>query len=150
MVRTICGVLGGIAAWFLIAEAGNRVLRVMWSGYSEAEAVRTFTLAMLIAPLARNNFIALRRVCRCMGQQPQLLCDQIARYHAGYHVPAGNYVVGRLSTLVSPRLSRITSRYDSSWLVTLSRSQKGAAIGEGRSRVSIRNRMQRSAGVKNR
>jgi hypothetical protein len=41
--------LGGVIAWFLIANVGNYVLRVTWPGYSEV--AKTFTLGMLIARL---------------------------------------------------------------------------------------------------
>lgn len=37
--------------WFLIANVGNLVMRVVWRGYSEVEVARTFTLGMLIARL---------------------------------------------------------------------------------------------------
>jgi hypothetical protein len=51
MLRKIGGVIGGVVAWFLIANVGNDVLRMTWSGYSDAELTKTFTLGMLIARL---------------------------------------------------------------------------------------------------
>jgi hypothetical protein len=51
MLREIGGVIGGVVAWFLIANVGNDVLRMTWSGYSDAELTKTFTLGMLIARL---------------------------------------------------------------------------------------------------
>lgn len=51
MVRAIAGLFGGLVAWFLIATAGNLVLRVAWAGYAEVEKAMTFTLAMMVARL---------------------------------------------------------------------------------------------------
>jgi hypothetical protein len=51
MLRTIGGVVGGVLTWFLIANVGNRILHVTWSGYYEAEVAKTFTLGMLIVRL---------------------------------------------------------------------------------------------------
>lgn len=51
MLREIGGVVAGVATWFLIAGVGNSVLRVAWTGYSEVEVAKTFTLGMLMARL---------------------------------------------------------------------------------------------------
>jgi hypothetical protein len=51
MLRKIGGVVGGVVAWFLIADAGNGILRAEWPAYSQAEAAMTFTPGMLIARL---------------------------------------------------------------------------------------------------
>jgi hypothetical protein len=51
VLRKIGGVVGSVVAWFLIAGAGNLVLRTEWPGYSQAEAAVTFTPGMLIARL---------------------------------------------------------------------------------------------------
>jgi hypothetical protein len=44
--------IGGVIAWFLIADVSNYVLRMTWPGYSEVEVAKTFTLGMLIARLS--------------------------------------------------------------------------------------------------
>jgi hypothetical protein len=51
MLRKIGGIVGGVIAWFVIANVGNLVMRVTWPGYSEVEVAKTFTLGMLIARL---------------------------------------------------------------------------------------------------
>lgn len=51
MLRKIGGVIGGVVAWFLIANVGNRILRATWPGYSQAEVAMMFTLGMSIARL---------------------------------------------------------------------------------------------------
>jgi hypothetical protein len=51
MLRKIGGVVGGVVAWFLMANVGNRILRATWPGYSQAEVAMTFTLGMSIARL---------------------------------------------------------------------------------------------------
>jgi hypothetical protein len=51
MARAIGGLVGGLVAWFLIATAGNLVLRFAWAGYAEVEKAMTFTLAMMVARL---------------------------------------------------------------------------------------------------
>jgi hypothetical protein len=51
MLRKIGGVVGGVVAWFLIANIANRVLHAAWPGYSQAEGAKTFTPGMLIARL---------------------------------------------------------------------------------------------------
>ena len=51
MLRKIGGIVGGVIAWFVIANVGNLVMRVTWPGYSEAEVTKTFTVGMLIVRL---------------------------------------------------------------------------------------------------
>ena len=50
-LRQIGGVVGGVVAWFLMANVGNGVLHAIWVGYSQAEVAKTFTLEMSIARL---------------------------------------------------------------------------------------------------
>jgi hypothetical protein len=59
MLRQISGVVGGVVAWFLIANVGNHVLRMTWPGYSEAEVAKMFTLGMLIARLLLSAICSL-------------------------------------------------------------------------------------------
>ncbi len=76
MLRKIGGVVAGVIAWFLTANVGNYVLRVTWLGYSEAEVAKTFTLGMFDrAPPDWGVFLAVRRVRRRMGHQPEHACD---------------------------------------------------------------------------
>ena len=51
MLMKTGGVIGGVIAWFLIANVGNHALRVTWLGYSQVEVAETFTMGMLIARL---------------------------------------------------------------------------------------------------
>jgi energy-converting hydrogenase Eha subunit B len=51
MLMEIGGVVGGLIAWFLIANVGNGVLHAIWPGYSGAEVAKTFTVGMAIARL---------------------------------------------------------------------------------------------------
>jgi hypothetical protein len=51
MLRKIGGVVGGVVAWFIIANIANRILQAAWPGYSEAEVAKAFTLGMSIARL---------------------------------------------------------------------------------------------------
>jgi hypothetical protein len=51
MLRKICGIVGGVVAWFLIASLGNLILRANWPGYVHAEAAMTFGPGMLMARL---------------------------------------------------------------------------------------------------
>jgi hypothetical protein len=51
MLRKIGGVVGGVVAWFVIANVGNRILRATWPGYSQAEVAKAFTVGMLVARL---------------------------------------------------------------------------------------------------
>jgi hypothetical protein len=51
MLRKIGGVVAGVVTWFLIASAGNGVLRVTWPGYPEVEVAKMFTPGMLFARL---------------------------------------------------------------------------------------------------
>jgi hypothetical protein len=59
MLRQISGVVGGVVAWFLIANVGNHVLRMTWPGYSEAEGAKMLTLGMLIARLLLSAICSL-------------------------------------------------------------------------------------------
>jgi hypothetical protein len=51
MLRKIGGVVGGVVAWFLMANVANRILHAAWPGYYQAEGAKAFTLGMLIARL---------------------------------------------------------------------------------------------------
>jgi hypothetical protein len=52
MVRTILAVVGGVAAWALVATLLNIGLRLALPGYSEAEPLLAFTLGMKVGRLA--------------------------------------------------------------------------------------------------
>jgi len=52
MWRTILAVVGGLVAWALVATLLNIGVRQVLPGYSEAEPVLAFTLAMKIARLS--------------------------------------------------------------------------------------------------
>jgi hypothetical protein len=60
MIRRIAGIVAGLVAWFLVATAGNRLLRVSWPSYVEAEKPLKFTLGMMAA---RRVLGALSSVC---------------------------------------------------------------------------------------
>ncbi len=52
MMRGLAGVVIGLIAWFLAATVVNRVLRLAWPGYTQAEVTLQFTLGMMVARLA--------------------------------------------------------------------------------------------------
>ncbi|MBS0255556.1 MAG: hypothetical protein JSS36_10230 [Proteobacteria bacterium] len=51
MGRTIGAVLGGFAAWVVVASLFNRLMRLGLEGYADAEKLMQFTLVMLAARL---------------------------------------------------------------------------------------------------
>jgi hypothetical protein len=51
MIRGLAGIVSGLITWFLAATVGNRLLRVSWPGYAEAERPLKFTLGMMVARL---------------------------------------------------------------------------------------------------
>jgi uncharacterized membrane protein YoaK (UPF0700 family) len=50
-MRTIGAVAAGLAAWILVATAGNLVLRMSWPAYAVVEKAMLFGGAMLISRL---------------------------------------------------------------------------------------------------
>ena len=55
MLRTVLGVVAGIATWFVVATALNFGLRVGWPGYAAAEPQMTFDLSMMLARLTEST-----------------------------------------------------------------------------------------------
>jgi len=51
MIRSIIAVIIGIVGWFVVATAGNWILRALIPGYSESEPTMNFTLAMMVGRL---------------------------------------------------------------------------------------------------
>lgn len=51
MIRGIAGVIAGVVAWFLVATAGNLVLRIGWASYAEVEKAMQFAPSMMAARL---------------------------------------------------------------------------------------------------
>lgn len=60
IIRAVTGIVAGLITWFLVATAGNRLLRVSWPGYAGAEKSLKFTLGMMAARLVLG---ALSSVC---------------------------------------------------------------------------------------
>jgi hypothetical protein len=52
MVRAFLGVIGGLVAWAVVATVLNFGLRLILPGYTQAEPLLAFTLAMKIGRLA--------------------------------------------------------------------------------------------------
>jgi hypothetical protein len=51
MIRSVCAVVVSFIVWFLVATAGNWLLRVAVPGYTDVEVGMSFTLTMLICRL---------------------------------------------------------------------------------------------------
>ena len=51
MIRGIAGVIAGVVAWFVVATAGNLLLRIGWASYAEVEKAMQFTPSMMAARL---------------------------------------------------------------------------------------------------
>ena len=125
MLRKTGGVIGGVIAWFLIANVGNHALRVTWPGYSEVEVAETFTLGIVDrAARAWGYFLALRGLRRRVGHQPENARHQIPCWPAACHVSPRHNVVGTLSPLVSHGLCRLSPRDHATWRVALSPPQE--------------------------
>ena len=50
-MRIVLGLIVGLVVWFVVATAGNFVIRSLVPGYAEAEPAMRFTLPMLLARL---------------------------------------------------------------------------------------------------
>jgi hypothetical protein len=73
VVRSLCAIVVGVVAWFVVATIGNLLLRVMIPGYAAVEAAMTFTLPMQVSRLALGLVSSV-----CSGA----LCAAIARSNA--------------------------------------------------------------------
>ncbi len=51
MIRGIAGVVVGLVAWFVVATAGNLLLRIGWASYAAVEKAMQFTPSMMAARL---------------------------------------------------------------------------------------------------
>ncbi len=51
MIRSILAVVAGVVTWFLVATLGNFLIRALLPGYTAAEPIFAFTLAMMAARL---------------------------------------------------------------------------------------------------
>lgn len=51
-MRTIGAIAAGLAAWILVATAGNLLLRMSWPAYATVEKAMLFGNAMLLSRLA--------------------------------------------------------------------------------------------------
>jgi len=79
MIRGLAGVVAGIVAWFVVATAGNLVLRAGWASYAEVEKAMQFTPSMMAARLILGALaslgagIAVAAITRRNGRAAQAL-----------------------------------------------------------------------------
>ena len=59
MMRSIAAVIVALVSWFVIATAGNVILRLTWHDYAVVVRAMNFTLAMLVARLVLGTISSL-------------------------------------------------------------------------------------------
>jgi hypothetical protein len=70
MLRSICAVVISVITWFLVATAGNLLIRLLLPGYAAVEVSMNFTLTMMICRLILGLVSSL-----CAG----FVCATVAR-----------------------------------------------------------------------
>jgi hypothetical protein len=56
IIRAVTGIVAGLITWFLVATAGDRLLRVSWPGYAQTEILLKFTIGMMAVRLVLGAF----------------------------------------------------------------------------------------------
>jgi hypothetical protein len=88
-MRIVLGLLVGLVVWFVVATAGNFVIRNLLSGYAEAEPAMRFTLPMLLARLGLSavSSVAAGLACGALLRPVHVAVRYFAALLVAFFVP---------------------------------------------------------------